>query len=106
MIHIHSLKKEFLFQEIYELDEALRIKPEYDKTIIMAMEGERLIALQDLYSVYIPTDMSREIYSKLYLALLRSMSKKQSLTAIRQFSENQKIIRGKEFSSIIGGKTT
>ena len=47
--------------------------------------------------------MSREIYSKLYLALLRSMSKKQSLTAIRQFSENQKIIKGKEYSSIIGG---
>ena len=59
-----------------------------------ATEAERLIALQDLYSVYIPTDMSREIYSKLYLALLRSMSKKQSLTAIRQFSENQKIIKG------------
>ena len=86
-----------------KLDEALRIKPEYSELIRKATEAERLIALQDLYSVYIPTDMSREIYSKLYLALLRSMSKKQSLTAIRQFSENQKIIRGKEFSSIIGG---
>lgn len=86
-----------------KLDEALRIKPEYSELIKKATEAERLIALQDLYSVYIPTDMSREIYSKLYLALLRSMSKKQSLTAIRQFSENQKIIKGKEFSSIIGG---
>lgn len=86
-----------------KLDEALRIKPEYSESIRKATEAERLIALQDLYSVYIPTDMSREIYSKLYLALLRSMSKKQSLTAIRQFSENQKIIKGKEFSSIIGG---
>ena len=69
----------------YELDEALRVEPEYDKAIIKATEAERLIALQDLYSVYIPTDMSREIYSKLYLALLRSMSKKQSLKAVRQF---------------------
>ena len=86
-----------------KLDKALRIKPEYSESIRKATEAERLIALQDLYSVYIPTDMSREIYSKLYLALLRSMSKKQSLTAIRQFSENQKIIKGKEFSSIIGG---
>ena len=87
----------------YELDEALRVEPEYDKAIIKATEAERLIALQDLYSVYIPTDMSREIYSKLYLALLRSMSKKQSLKAIRQFSENQNCIKGKEFASIIGG---
>ena len=86
-----------------KLDKALRIKPEYSELIRKATEAERLIALQDLYSVYIPTDMSREIYSKLYLTLLRSMSKKQSLTAIRQFSENQKIIKGKEYSSIIGG---
>lgn len=85
------------------LDDALRIAPEYDSSVMQAMEAERLIALQDLYSVYIPTDMSREIYSKLYLALLRSMSKKQSLKAIRQFSENQNCIKGKEFTSIIGG---
>ena len=86
-----------------ELNTALRIEPEYNEAIMKATEAERLIALQDLYSVYIPTEMSREVYSKLYLALLRSMSKKQSLTAIRQFSENQRINKGKEFSSIIGG---
>ena len=66
-----------------KLDEALRIKPGYSESIRRATEAERLIALQDLYGVYIPTDMSREVYSKLYLALLRSMSKKQSLKAIR-----------------------
>ena len=86
-----------------QLDEALRIMPEYSASIRKASEADRLVALQDIYSVYIPTDMSREIYSKLYLALLRSMHKKQSLMAIRQFSENQKLMKGKEFSSIIGG---
>ena len=86
-----------------ELDDVLRIAPEYDPSIRRAAEAERLIALQDLYSVYIPTDMSREIYAKLYLALIRSMSKKRTLTAVRQFSENQKRVRGKEFTSIIGG---
>ena len=85
------------------LEDALRIRPEYNESIRKATEAERLIALQDLYGVYIPTDMSREIYSKLYLALFRSLDKKLSLTAIRQFSENQNIIKGKEFSSIIGG---
>ena len=85
------------------LDDALRISPEYDEQIRNATEAERLIALQDIYRVYIPTDMAREIYTKLYLSLLRSMNRKQSLSAIRQFSENQNRIKGKEFSSIIGG---
>lgn len=86
-----------------DLDKALRIEPEYDPSIVRATEAERLIALQDLYGVYIPTKMSREVYSKLYLALLRSMGKKRTLTAVRQFGENQRRIKGKEFSSIIGG---
>ena len=86
-----------------KLDETLRIASEYDPSIMRATEAERLTALQDLYEIYIPTEMSREIYAKLYLALLRSMRKKRSLTAIRQFSENQKRVRGKEFTSIIGG---
>lgn len=85
------------------LEDALRIRPEYNESIRKAPEAERLIALQDLYGVFIPTGMSREIYSKLYLALLRSMGKKRTLTAVRQFGENQRRIRGKEFSSIIGG---
>ena len=86
-----------------ELDEALRIAPSYDESVRKASEAERLIALQDLYRIYIPTDMSREIYAKLYLALLRSMDKKQSLMTIRQFTENQNRIKGKAFASIIGG---
>ena len=85
------------------LDDALRIVPDYDIQIRKATEAERLIALQDLYRVYIPTEMSREIYTKLYLALARSLAKKQTLAAIRQFSENQNRIKGKEYTSILGG---
>ena len=85
------------------LDDALRIAPEYDDSIQKAPAAERLVALQDLYRIYIPTEMSREVYTKLYLALLRSFQKKQSLSAIRQFCENQNRIRGKEYTSVIGG---
>ena len=85
------------------LDSEMRIAPAYDASIRKASAADRLIALQDLYSVYIPTTMSREVYSKLYLSLVRSMTKKQSIPAIRQFSENQRHIKGKEFNSIIGG---
>lgn len=70
------------------LKEALRIQPEYSESIRNATESERLIALQDLYRVYIPTEMSREIYSKLYLALLRSMSKNSVLYNKNLFEAN------------------
>ena len=55
-----------------KLTEALEIYPEYDVDISTRPATERLIALQDIYNIYVPSAMSREIYSKLYLSLLRS----------------------------------
>ena len=62
-----------------ELDTALQILPEYDESIRDKSIPERLVALQDIYRVFIPSAMSREIYSKMYLSLLRSLQKKQSI---------------------------
>lgn len=86
-----------------ELNEALEIYPEYDVDISTRPATERLIALQDIYNIYVPNAMSREIYSKLYLSLLRSLQKKQTIMATRQYSENARMIRQKSFESIIGG---
>jgi len=86
-----------------ELDEKLYILPEYDETIRQKSIPERLIALQDMYRIFVPNTMSREIYSKLYLSLLRSIQKKQSIFAVRQFNENSKMLRQKSYESIIGG---
>jgi len=85
------------------LDDKLCILPEYDETIRQKSIPERLIALQDIYQIFIPNKMSREIYSKLYLSLLRSIQKKQSIFAVRQYHENSKMIRQKSYESIIGG---
>ncbi len=86
-----------------KLTEALQIYPEYDVDISTRPATERLIALQDIYNIYVPSAMSREIYSKLYLSLLRSLQKKQTIMATRQHSENARIIRQKSFESIVGG---
>ena len=86
-----------------KLDNRLCISPEYDESIRNKSIPERLIALQDIYCVFIPNKMSREIYSKLYLSLLRSMQKKQSIIATRQANENNKRIRQQSYESIIGG---
>ena len=48
----------------------------------------RLIALSDLYHLYVPSQMSVEIYSKLYLALLRSLQKKHTTLATQQQNQN------------------
>lgn len=86
-----------------ELISALSIIPEYDETICHQNQAVRLMALSDLYQIYIPSQMSLEIYSKLYLALLRSMQKKGTQMAIKQRYENYKAIQQQSYSGILGG---
>ena len=86
-----------------ELERALTILPEYGPGIINENAAVRLIALSDMYKVFVPTQMSKEIYAKMYLSLLRSLQKKESKLAVRQYSENHKGIRQQEYSGIIGG---
>ncbi len=86
-----------------ELYEALKILPEYDEDICNKDKATRLMALSDLYNIYLPPDMSTEIYSKLYLALLRSLHKKTGITYTKQQNENHKRIMQREYNSIIGG---
>ena len=86
-----------------ELISALSIIPEYDEAICQRNKAVRLMALSDLYQIYIPSQMSLEIYSKLYLALLRSMQKKGTQMAIKQRYENYKAIQQQSYSGILGG---
>ena len=86
-----------------ELISALSIIPEYDEAICQQNQAVRLMALSDLYQIYIPSQMSLEIYSKLYLALLRSMQKKGTQMAIKQRYENYRAIQQQSYSGILGG---
>lgn len=86
-----------------ELISALSIIPKYDKTICQQNQAVRLMALSDLYQIYIPSQMNLEIYSKLYLALLRSMQKKGTQMAIKQRYENYKARQQQSYSGILGG---
>lgn len=86
-----------------ELISALSIFPEYDANIRYENQAVRLMALADIYNLYIPSQMSIEIYNKLYLSLIRSLQKKRTKTATRQQYENFKAIKGKTYDGIIGG---
>lgn len=79
---------------------ALTVLPNYSDGIRLQSKSIRLVALSDLYKIYLPSHMSMEIYSKLYLALIRSMQKKFSKTAIRQRNENHKAITHQDYNGI------
>ena len=86
-----------------ELTQALAVLPEYDPDILNQNDARRLMALTDLYRVYVPNQMTKEIYSKLYLALLRSLQKKEGSLRVKQSLENYKAIQRQQFSGILGG---
>ena len=86
-----------------ELVSALEVLPEYDASISVADVSVRLMALSDLYRIYVPSPMSLEIYSKLYLSLLRSLQKKGTKLAVQQRYENNRAIQQQAYSGILGG---
>ena len=91
-----------------ELKRRLEIKPFYDGEIRSKTKSERLVALNEIYNIYLPSVISEEIYSKIYLAMLRSLQKKEGKLAGLQRNENGKRIRGMEdsvcgYQGIIGG---
>ena len=86
-----------------ELEKALSVIPEYDESIRSENQTTRLIALSDLYRIYFSTQMSKEIYSKMYLALVRSLEKKQTKEATEQYYKNLEVMKGKPFSGIVSG---
>ena len=86
-----------------ELIAALSVLPEYDESIRNESQAVRLTALSDIYRLYIPSQMSIEIYSKMYLALLRSIKKKVTQTAVQQKYQNYKAIQNQQYRGLMGG---
>lgn len=82
---------------------ALTVLPDYNDSVRLESIATRLLALSDLYKVYLPSSISTEIYNKLYLALIRSMQKKISKATIRQRNENHKVITHQDYNGILGG---
>ena len=62
-----------------ELMECMGEYPDYLPEVREKSSAERLIALSDIYDIYIPSQMSVEIYHKLYMGLMRSLQKKNSI---------------------------
>ena len=85
------------------LYDALLFLPDYDESVRSYDASIRLVALSELYNIYLPSAMSEEIYSKLYLSLLRSLNKKGTLNSIKQLNENYKCIKQMSYEGVMGG---
>lgn len=84
-----------------ELLEKLTVLPEYkDKATTIP---ERLVALLDVYKVFIANDTTIDIYNRLYLALLNSLDKKNTLLETELANDNFRAIKGLKRYGVIGG---
>ncbi len=100
MVDVAKMMPEMLSDE--SLMKALTVLPEYDKEARSKSVTERLIALNNLYQIYIPNTMSTEIYSKIYLSLIRSLHKKFSKDAVVQRNSPMGVIGGADSFAITG----
>lgn len=86
-----------------ELENSMLHLPAYDPKICNADAATRIMALNDIAEIYVPSEMSYEIYSKIYLAMLHSLKKKQTRDAARQGNQNHRRIQGLNYISVLGG---
>ena len=86
-----------------ELEEAMLSLPPYDPQICNADAATRIMALNDIAEIYVPSQMSYEIYSKIYLAMVHSLKKKQTVDAIKQGNQNHRRVQGLTYNSVLGG---
>lgn len=77
--------------------------PEYKNEQRLLNMQNRLLLLDSIYDVYVPTEMSYEVYSKIYVALSRSLNKKFTKDAVRQRYENHRRIKRDNSNGLIGG---
>ena len=88
-----------------ELISALSVLPEYHDNVRNENQAVRMMELSAIQRIYVPSEMSIEIYSKMYLALVRSLQKKSTNIAIKQRYENYKAIQQQSYNGILGGST-
>lgn len=84
-----------------ELFNKLLILPEYNHNV--KSKKERLLSLLDVYKIFIPTKSTVEVYNQLYLSLLSSLEKKETLDEVKLINDNFRSMKGYKRYGVIGG---
>ena len=79
----------------------LTVLPEYKSGLIE--KGDRLTALLDIYKIYIPSSTTIDIYNRLYLSVLGSLEKKNTIIETQILNDNYRFIKGLNRYGVIGG---
>jgi len=84
-----------------ELIKALTVLPSYREGLTDI--PDRLTALLDIYKIFIPSRSAPDIYNRLYLALLNSLEKKNTLFEVALQNDNFRAVKGLKRYGVIGG---
>lgn len=84
-----------------ELIKALTVLPPYREGLTDI--PDRLTALLEIYKIFIPSRSTPDIYNRLYLALLNSLEKKNTLLEVGLQNDNFRAVKGLKRYGVIGG---
>ena len=100
-----ELLPKMLFGE--DLKNMLQVLPDYDESVRGLDAGTRLLKLMDIYKVFVPQNLSLEIYHKLYMMTVMSLQQKGTVDATRQLNVNHRsMTSNKEYRGIITGASS
>ena len=83
-----GLLPKMLFGE--DLKNMLQVLPDYDESVRGLDAGTRLLKLMDIYKVFVPQNLSLEIYTKLYMMTVMSLQQKGTVEATKQLNANHR----------------
>ena len=83
------------------LIEALTVLPPYREGLESV--PDRLMALLDIYKIFIPSKSTPDVYNRLYLAVLNSLEKKNTLLEVGLQNDNFRAVKGLKRYGVIGG---
>ena len=86
MNNLSKQLNEFLSGE--KLLKSMVVLPEYKSGLDSVQE--RLVALLDIYKLYVPALTTLEIYNRLYLSVLSALDKKKTIEEVRLLNNNFK----------------
>ncbi len=84
-----------------KLNSALSVFPKIRP--VTKSKAERLIALMDVYKMYIPNETTVEMYNRMYLSVLCSLEKKNTLEEVKLLNDNYRSMKSISRHGVIGG---
>ena len=84
-----------------ELKKSLCVLPDYKNDL--TEPTDRLLALLDVYKIFIPSRYTIDIYNKMYLSVINSLEKKNSILETQLINDNFRTIKNYKRYGIIGG---